>query len=63
MDLIDKYLPEGKKKKDTIIIDRNIMDRKKAFRIPTAPKGQVFKDKKKYTRKKKHKKSYNEESM
>lgn len=59
MYLIDKYLPEGKKKKKKIIdIDRDIMDKKKAIRIPTAKGSQFFKDKKKYTRKEKHKKKY-----
>ena len=57
MHLIDKYLPEGKKKK-TIEIDRDIMDKKKAIRIPTARASQFFKDKKKYTRKEKHKTKY-----
>jgi hypothetical protein len=55
MHLIDKYLPEGKKKKNKIVIDRDTMDKKKAFRIPTAKGSQFFKDKKKYTRKNKHK--------
>lgn len=58
MYLIDKYLPESKKKKDTIVIDRDTMDQKKAFRIPTAKGSQFFKDKKKYTRKKKYKEKY-----
>ena len=57
MHLIDKHLPEGKKKK-TIELDRDIMDKKKALRIPTAKGSQFFKDKSKYNRKKKHKKVY-----
>jgi len=55
MNLIDKYLPEAKKKK------RDTLDQKKALRIPTAKGSQFFKDKSKYSRKKKHKK--NEEDM
>lgn len=57
MNLIDKYLPEGKTKKKTVF-DKKKSNQKKAFRIPTAPKGQVFKDKKKYNRKQKHKIKY-----
>lgn len=35
---------------------------KKALRIPVPPKGgELFKDKKKYTRKRKHKKDFNNE--
>jgi len=41
-----------KKKK---IYDKEKHELQKALRIPTAKKGQVFKDKTKYTRKKKHK--------
>jgi hypothetical protein len=58
MHLIDKYLPEGKKKKKSIEINRDTMDQKKALRIPTAKASQYFKDKKKYTRKQKHKERY-----
>jgi len=58
MDLIDKYLPEGKKKKDKIVISRDTVDRKKALRIPTAKSSQYFKDKSKYSRKKKYKEDY-----
>jgi len=58
MHLIDKYLPEEKKKKKSIEINRSTMDIKKAFRIPTAKGSQYFKDKSKYTRKQKHKKKY-----
>lgn len=56
MDIIEKYIGEGKKK--SIIIKRDEMDKKKAFRIPTAPSSQYFKDKKKYNRKEKHKTNY-----
>jgi hypothetical protein len=56
--LIDKYLPEGKKKKKKIEINRDTMDQKKALRIPTAKGSQFFKDKSKYSRKKKHKTKY-----
>lgn len=56
MNLIDKYLPEAKKKKKiNISIDRDIMNLKKSIRIPTVKGNQYFKDKKRYTRKKKHK--------
>ena len=59
MHLIDKYLQEGKKKKKKIVdLERDTMDRKKAMRIPTAKGSQFFKDKSKYSRKKKHKKDY-----
>lgn len=53
-----KYLKENKKKKDTIVINRDTMDKKKAFRIPTAKGSQFFKDKKKYSRKQKYKERY-----
>ncbi len=58
MNLIDKYLPEGKKKKISIDIDRGEMDKKKALRIPTPPKGGTLFDKPKYNRKKKHQNKY-----
>lgn len=58
-DLIDKYLSEKKKKKVKIETGpRSELDKKKALRIPTAKSGFTFKDKKKYTRKKKHKQDY-----
>lgn len=57
MDLVEKYIGEGKKK-EIIIIKRSEMEQKKAMRIPTAPSSQQFKDKSKYTRKKKYKKGY-----
>lgn len=57
MNLIEKYIGESKKKK-TIDLERDIIDRKKALRIPTAKGSQFFKDKSKYNRKKKHKKDY-----
>lgn len=53
-----KYLKENKKKKDTIVINRDTMDKKKAFRIPTAKGSQFFKDNKKYSRKQKYKERY-----
>lgn len=48
------FLDEGKRKQK-VVFDKEKSDQKKAFRIPFAPKGQTFKDKKKYNRKKKHK--------
>lgn len=44
------------KKKE--VFDKDKSDQKKAIRIPTSKKGFDFKDKKKYTRKKKHKKGF-----
>lgn len=59
MSLVDKYLIDGKKKrKMKIELDNDIMQQKKAMRIPTAKGGQSFKDKKKYNRKEKHKTKY-----
>lgn len=59
MTLVDKYLIDGKKKrKMKMVFDKEKSDQKKALRIPNAPKGQVFKDKKKYNRKEKHKTKY-----
>jgi len=59
MNLIDKYLPEGKKKKKIKIdLNRDVMDKKKAIRIPTPPKGGTLFDNPKYSRRKKHKKKY-----
>lgn len=48
------FLDEGKKKQK-VVFDKEKSDQKKALRIPLAPKGQSFKDKKKYDRKEKHK--------
>jgi CRISPR/Cas system CSM-associated protein Csm4 (group 5 of RAMP superfamily) len=60
MDITEKIddIIEGKKKKFKIKIDSDVMDQKKGIRIPTPPTGGAMKDKKKYTRKKKHKKGY-----
>lgn len=55
--LIKKHI--GKEEKN-VSIDRNIMDRKKALRIPIAPSSQIFKDKSKYNRRQKYKKKYEE---
>jgi hypothetical protein len=55
MNLIEKYLPEGKKK-ISIKVDRDIMSQKKSIRIPVPPVGGTMKDKSKYNRKEKHKK-------
>lgn len=55
MDLIEKYLS---RKNKTILLSHDIMDKKKAIRIPTAKGSQFFKDKKKYNRKIKHKIKY-----
>jgi len=56
-----------KKKKLRIELDRDVMDKKKALRIPTAKGNQVFKAKKgkhvKYDRTKKHKKNYEESKL
>jgi hypothetical protein len=52
------YIEEGKKKKIKIKIDSDAMDQKKGIRIPTTGSGQSFKDKSKYSRRKKHKKGY-----
>ena len=41
--------------KNKIIIDKKKSRQKKALRIPVPPAGTDFKDKKKYTRKRKHK--------
>jgi len=43
------------KKKIKITIDADALTVKKAIRIPTTGAGQSFKDKKKYSRKQKHK--------
>lgn len=58
MDLIEKYLPEGKKKRIKIKVDSDVMDQKKGIRIPTPPTGGTMKDKSKYNRKQKHKKDW-----
>lgn len=55
---IDTFLIEKKKKKVKINLDRDIMDKKKALRIPTPPKGGTLFDKPKYNRKQKHKRRY-----
>lgn len=47
--------------KKKIIIDKKKSNQKKALRLPMPPKGGDFKDKKKYTRKRKHKKDHNED--
>lgn len=47
--------------KKKIIIDKEKSNQKKALRLPMPPKGGDFKDKKKYTRKRKHKKDQNED--
>ena len=49
------YLLEGKKK---VVFDKKKSDQKKAFRIPHAPATKTMKDKKRYSRKEKHKKTY-----
>ncbi len=46
------------KRKPKIIIDEKKSEQKKALRIPFPRPGEDFKDKKKYTRKEKHRKSY-----
>lgn len=43
---------------EKIEIKYNTMDIKKSVRIPVAPPTKTFKDKKKYSRKNKHKSSY-----
>jgi hypothetical protein len=59
MNLVDKYLIDGKtKRKIKIELEKDILKQKKAFRIPTTGAGQTFKDKKKYNRKEKHKTKY-----
>jgi hypothetical protein len=62
IDITDKIddIIEGKKKRFSIKIDNDILSQKKSVRIPTAKGNQYFKDKTKYTRKKKHK---NEKDM
>ena len=50
------FLTEKKKKK--VVVDKEKADQKKALRIPTPPKGGEMFDKKKYSRKEKHKKKY-----
>ena len=45
------------KRKPKIIIDEKKSEQKKALRIPFPRPGEDFKDKKKYTRKEKHRKS------
>lgn len=55
---IDTFLIEKKKKKIKIDLDRSVMDKKKALRIPTPPKGGTLFDKPKYNRKQKHKNKY-----
>jgi hypothetical protein len=40
------------------VYDKEKHELQKALRIPVAKKGQVFKDKSKYNRRKKHKKGY-----
>ena len=44
--------------KEKRIYDKEKHDLQKALRIPVARRGQVFKDRTKYTRKKKHKKGF-----
>jgi hypothetical protein len=56
-----KYIDEAKKKQKEG--KRDALDQKKALRIPTAKGNQFFKDKSKYSRKKKHKKIYDEKDM
>lgn len=46
--------------KKKVIIDKEKSDGKKVFRTPTAPPTKWHKDKKRYSRKKKHKKDYDE---
>ena len=46
------------KKKQKKVYDKEKADLQKALRIPTAKKGFSFKDKTKYDRKEKHKKSF-----
>ena len=46
--------------KQKIIYDEEKSEQKRAIRIPIARAGETFKDKKKYTRKKKHKRNSNE---
>ena len=41
--------------KPKIVHDKKKSEQKKALRLPVAPPVEVFKDKKKYTRRKKHK--------
>ena len=43
------------KRKQKIIYDKEKSSKKRAIRIPYPPPGEDFKDKKRYTRKKKHK--------
>lgn len=58
MDLIEKYL--GEKKKRIKNPDHAAMKQKKVSRIPIAPPTEFHKDKSKYSRKKKYKKTYEE---
>jgi hypothetical protein len=44
--------------KEKRIYDKEKHELQKALRIPTAKRGQVFRDKTKYTRKVKHKRGY-----
>jgi hypothetical protein len=44
--------------KQKIIYDKNKSEQKKALRIPFPKPGEDFKDKKKYSRKEKHKQRY-----
>lgn len=46
--------------KQKIIYNPEKANQKKALRIPMPKKGEDFKDKKRYTRKKKHKKGHDE---
>jgi hypothetical protein len=55
-----RFLDEGKRKQKRVF-DKEKSDQKKALRIPIPPKGQDFKDKKRYTRKEKHKKHLDEQ--
>ncbi len=48
------------KRKPKIILDEKKSEQKKAIRIPFAKPVETFKDKKKYNRKKKHKRGYDE---
>ena len=48
--------------KKKVIIDKEKSDQKKVFRTPTAPATKWHKDKKKYSRRQKHKKDYSDEN-
>ena len=50
----------GKRKKK-IILNEKASEEKKAFQIPVAPAGFTYPDKTKYSRRKKHKKSWKSE--